>query len=418
MIDIYILDPKTIDHPPFLKDHEFDLTWESEFWIESQFKQMGINVIRADLDTIKTLDCPWFYIQNFFPWAINDFFKVYNGFFDYFDPELRECFERNGYIIFENIGEGETVEFFEKFYNYARSSWIDTSRVIYDVSSLNAKSCHTAFCDKHFLPDNMTIIQSYFWEHIGHYYQMETIEEKISFSPRDFKNRPKVFLNFNRRLRGHRPAFVSLLAHHGLLDQGHVSLFSHDIERTPTIYRTSVLYQDDDLKKRIDNGYKLIKDKMPLIVDYTDSSVNYAEDPQSIRFHQSSYFSLVSCTYFESRHETIQMNEKIFKPIAYKQPFILTGLSGTLSHLHEYGFKTFHPHIDETYDTIECDIERANAILKEVTRLCNLTKHEWDKLIHDLTPVLIYNLARLRNEGQSIAKSNILSVVRIATDEH
>ena len=46
-----------------------------------------------------------------------------------------------------------------------------------------------------------------------------------------------------------------------------------------------------------------------------------------------------------------QVSEKTYKAIRLGMPFILfTGRPGILKHLKRIGFKTFHPHIDESYD--------------------------------------------------------------------
>lgn len=95
------------------------------------------------------------------------------------------------------------------------------------------------------------------------------------------------------------------------------------------------------------------------------------------------------------------MNEKIFKPIAYKQPFVIIGTPNTLKYLRDYGFKTFDGIIDETYDTIEDDTKRALAILQEVERLSNMSNDAWDKTLKEMLPILEHNQNRLLDFSQS-----------------
>jgi hypothetical protein len=46
--------------------------------------------------------------------------------------------------------------------------------------------------------------------------------------------------------------------------------------------------------------------------------------------------------------------------------------------LREQGYKTFSPYIDESYDTIENDDLRFEAIVKEIKRLNNFTGGDWE----------------------------------------
>jgi hypothetical protein len=64
---------------------------------------------------------------------------------------------------------------------------------------------------------------------------------------------------------------------------------------------------------------------------------------------------------------------------------------GALKELHNLGFKTFTPFINEEYDTIENDSERMEFIYSEILRLNSLSIeeiHNWYKSIYD---ILIYN---------------------------
>ena len=65
----------------------------------------------------------------------------------------------------------------------------------------------------------------------------------------------------------------------------------------------------------------------------------------------------------------------------------------------KYGFRTFHPFIDESYDEIENDGERIKFLFDEITRLKNKSIdeiHEWYCSIKD---TLIYNRKHLLSFG-------------------
>jgi len=73
---------------------------------------------------------------------------------------------------------------------------------------------------------------------------------------------------------------------------------------------------------------------------------------------------------------SIFFSEKTFKPIIWKQPFIVYATAGHLAALRETGYKTFHPIIDETYDTVESDLQRMELIEAEITRLSEMSDTE------------------------------------------
>ena len=56
------------------------------------------------------------------------------------------------------------------------------------------------------------------------------------------------------------------------------------------------------------------------------------------------------------------LTEKTFKAIALEMPFVLVAAAHSLKYLRSYGFKTFAPHIDESYDLIEDPILRIEAV--------------------------------------------------------
>ena len=56
------------------------------------------------------------------------------------------------------------------------------------------------------------------------------------------------------------------------------------------------------------------------------------------------------------------VTEKTFKPIAFRHPFIVAGMSGTLKFLQDNGFETYENIFDETYDSMELFEDRLNAI--------------------------------------------------------
>lgn len=63
--------------------------------------------------------------------------------------------------------------------------------------------------------------------------------------------------------------------------------------------------------------------------------------------------------YFGQR---LHLTEKTFKAIALEMPFVLVAPAGSLEYLKSYGFRTFAPYIDESYDAIADPVKRIEAV--------------------------------------------------------
>jgi hypothetical protein len=104
----------------------------------------------------------------------------------------------------------------------------------------------------------------------------------------------------------------------------------------------------------------------------SDSSAEYnAED------FTKTNCSIVLETVFDNR---IHLTEKTLRPIACGHPFMILSGPGTLKYLRTYGFKTFHPFIDESYD-LETDLDkRMIMVLSEMDRINKLPQADQDHI--------------------------------------
>jgi hypothetical protein len=98
--------------------------------------------------------------------------------------------------------------------------------------------------------------------------------------------------------------------------------------------------------------------------------------------------SVVLETTFDHR---IHLTEKTLRPIACGHPFIIANGPGCLKLLRHYGFKTFHPYINESYDNIVDDSERLSLIVEEMKRLSLLDKKELDQLLKSCQHIVEHN---------------------------
>ena len=93
-----------------------------------------------------------------------------------------------------------------------------------------------------------------------------------------------------------------------------------------------------------------------------------------------SAIQIVAETIFDER---IHLTEKTLRPLACGQPFILVAGPNSLQYLKSYGFKTFSPWIDESYDNELDPDKRLNMVVREMKRIENLSDMEQKTLIEN-----------------------------------
>jgi hypothetical protein len=219
------------------------------------------------------------------------------------------------------------------------------------------------------------------------------------------KKYTKSFLNFNRRWRIHRPCLVGLLHSMNLLDKGLVSLGrSEDNFNWSDIFDeiSTILTDDEELYQLFVSNKESICNLPDMYLDTTNlvspnrariklPDVQYTD---TLKLYQNTYFSIVSETHFFNGPGRF-FSEKTFKPIAFMHPFILMSQPYSLKILRDLGYKTFHPYIDERYDTETNDVSRLKMILNEVKRLSNLNDEEVSTFIDMVKPITEHNFLNL-----------------------
>jgi hypothetical protein len=93
------------------------------------------------------------------------------------------------------------------------------------------------------------------------------------------------------------------------------------------------------------------------------------------------------------------LTEKTFKAIALEMPFILVAPAHSLKYLREYGFQTFSPVIDESYDDIEDDILRIERVAQILLDLQARSAAAKIQLHQALLPAVEYNYKHFYRGG-------------------
>ena len=178
----------------------------------------------------------------------------------------------------------------------------------------------------------------------------------------------------------------------------------------------------------------LLRDKLTATGCLNNSIISYDRGARGIKHLEKQYehvsffdtnFKSVNCHYkpaiwqvipqqfantkYSIVAETIEtnhvhcMSEKIFKPIIAGHIFIALAGSGYLNYLRQYGFKTFHDYIDESYDMETDPIKRVEKI---VLSCQDLTSRNHIELYKQVAHITKHN-RELFFDGQHLQNLNI-----------
>ena len=110
----------------------------------------------------------------------------------------------------------------------------------------------------------------------------------------------------------------------------------------------------------------------------------------------------------ETSFDTQFITEKSLKPFYLLQFPIIFGYSGIIEYFRDKGFHMFDDIIDHSYDKLDSNqcSEKADAIVTELERLCNL---DWDKIYsenkdklkHNQNLINKYNFESKRSESMA-----------------
>jgi hypothetical protein len=198
-------------------------------------------------------------------------------------------------------------------------------------------------------------------------------------------NEKKDFLLLNRHWKLHRLLLLSQLHKLGL----EKSLVSWDNRFAYQLNRDEFLMYDNN-----EEFLKLITETSSLL-DIEDLTKIAGFGFENKDIYLNTYISIVTESVFfqeDINFPSGYLSEKIWKPIGHCQPFILAGPSKSLEHIRErFGYKTFHPYIDESYDMELDDIKRLEMIKIEIDKFSKKSKEEKDQFLNDVKDVCVHN---------------------------
>jgi hypothetical protein len=203
-------------------------------------------------------------------------------------------------------------------------------------------------------------------------------------------HRDKLFVCLNNMPRTHRYALVTYLRSKGMDARGWLScLIGTDADVADHMWEDVRALTSADPVTRHDFDSMMASIPLEADVDVTTQRAALAGALGGSNMYESAYFSFVTESELGDG-QVVRVTEKVYKPIANMQPFLLFGAPSALEFLAAEGFVGQSPFIDETYDLLMDPVERFSALIEIVKKL-NMLNH--DQLIN-LTDSLLVNMRK------------------------
>ena len=190
------------------------------------------------------------------------------------------------------------------------------------------------------------------------------------------------FLIYNRawgNAREYRLRFMELLIEHGLLEQSKTSISS--------LSEGNQGYHYCDHKFKNDN-FKLKDTAVLDLVDRNQCNSNESASYDCNDFNSTALSVVLETMFDDSR---IHLTEKILRPIACGHPFVLAAGPHSLEYLRSYGFRTFEPWIDESYDQEPNSLRRLEKIIMSMNKINSLGSQEFDRFLVEIRRIAEFN---------------------------
>lgn len=202
------------------------------------------------------------------------------------------------------------------------------------------------------------------------------------------------FLCMNSTIRPNRIAFASMLKNKGVLCDTLFSWHGNDFSgktETRSFDQVESFLNDvgalDDLKD--DATYFFNAD--PVLIDSVQRGGNDLWQNIIPDLFYRSVSSLVTETEF-SNGSMKRITEKSIKAYCMGHPTIIFGNPGSLNIIRSFGFQTFAPIIDETYDSIESTRDRFSELINSILSFHQKIKDNNKSVPQEIREVCKYNI--------------------------
>jgi hypothetical protein len=340
--------------------------------------------------------------------GIEQIFPERHTLFAFIKPKyLQDMQQGRAFMLLDQCHEGYHEPWlFDWFHTNCEDFGINPRQIIYVTGDLDVTKKYEAWCQARNIRDRMCAIGHPHFEmnvyttginkvRIDQQPPMMTVEEQIQYKT-DNLRKIKLYNALQKRPRAHRAWLFYELVRNNLLKDG---INSMNYVEQINCYFHGRFMQDDE--------YKIFGHLLPMLPpseeqksDALQAFANIDSGKYQQKFNEDichkTWFSIISEASFADSQCFI--SEKTFKPLFVGHPFIVYGNRNSLSYLREMGYQTFHPWIDETYDTLDV-WDRLNAIIDAVNKIKALTNKERLKWFVGMQDILLHNQEVLRRNA-------------------
>jgi hypothetical protein len=379
--------------------------------------------------------------------GLHDSLHMHRSFF-FFIPEKTKYLIKNleNFYLFINYSNEGTLntEFFEVIYKDAEEFDIPFDKIIFCISDYNIQESfdtwYNAYIERPYNKDKKISkikLMYHIWSLRDKAREFKKILNNEQTIFNNFKNactvvskeevteniiRQKKFLMLNRRMRPHRLYSVLMFNHLNIIDDVFVS---YDLNSMEIFDLDERMYKSYHIGEKIpfnimETEYQKLKKTKPVnVLDFDNLQEVWGFNFEDKRIYLQSYIHITSETnFFENGG---YFSEKTWKPIGHLQPFIFMGPAYGLREIKKFGFRTFSPFINESYDDERNDKIRFKMIIDEIERLSKLSLKEIHNWYHSIfQDVLVYNQELfLKYESDKLMKEfftrNLFEVLNVKT---
>lgn len=172
------------------------------------------------------------------------------------------------------------------------------------------------------------------------------------------KTPSKYFLIYNRAWSGtreYRLKFMDMLIQNNLVSHCKTSF-------SPVEPELGIHYSQHEYANPAWRPEHRLENHFPANQASSTSSADF-----DLHDYESTHWEVVLETLYDDKRW--HLTEKILRPIACGQPFLLAGTAGSLQYLRSYGFQTFDGIIDESYDSIQDPVTRLQRLQHVMTEI-------------------------------------------------
>ena len=293
--------------------------------------------------------------------------------------------------------------------NYFRHYNLPMTHIIYLTCSPNCQEIYNDYCIRYNKSNEglqFEYLPFYFYDYR---YMITNVvipnNEPHQEIPYVIGKKSKTFLMFNRRWgsQAQRVLMLAYLHKYNLLDQCNISFSKLEIDNGGTYSKHARHYFNKLEVENVitDEDLAQIEERLPLILDTPDHTLNlvFDEFASTKQLYEDSFIHIISETNFFTH--IVHLTEKSYKPIFYKQPFIMLGAKGSLQSMREQGFKTFSDIWDESYDNESNDSKRFFKVLELIKEIASWSDEKKLEVSTTIKTIVDFNYHVLKNETPS-----------------